>query len=156
MYDNKTGRKKKKERKKNCNKFSSGSEIVSVFNLSNVRFCFTIRYSRIYRDSKCLLSSAESPFAGRELLSFYLTSKFRKKRRLTVVATVICFQENTVKGSLLTVSVIATTSRRTTHFSWSFPLRWRQHYDPKLSNSVAVVAVFLVVQLMVLETCWWV
>ena len=110
----------------------------------------------IYRDSKCLLSSAESPFAGRKLLCFYLTSKFRKKRRFTAVATVICFQENIVKGSLLTVSVIATTSRRTTHSSWCFPLRWRQHYGPKLSNSVAVVAVFLVVQLMVLETCWWV
>ena len=146
----------KKERTKNCKKFSSGSETVSVFNLSNVRFCFTIRYSRIYSDSKCLLSSAESPFAGREFLCFYLTSKFRKKRRFTVVATVICLQETIVKGSLLTVSVIATTSRRTTHFSWSFPLRCRQHYGPKLSNSVAVVAVFLVVQLMFLETCWWV
>ena len=53
-------------------------------------------------------------------------------------------------------SFIATTSRRTTHFSWCFPLRWRQHYGPKLSNSVTVVVVVLLdIQLMVLET-WYV
>lgn len=143
IYDNKTEEKKKKEGK-------------TATNFQVVPKLFPYLTFLIYRDSKCLLSSAESPFAGRELLCFYLTIKFRKKRRFTVVATVICFQENIVKGSLLTVSVIATTSRRTTHFSWCFPLRWRQHYGAKLSNSVVVVAVFLVVQLMVLETCWWV
>lgn len=78
IYDNKTEEKKKKEGK-------------TATNFQVVPKLFPYLTFLIYRDSKCLLSSAESPFAGRELLCFYLTIKFRKKRRFTVVATVICF-----------------------------------------------------------------